>query len=106
MLAWVLEKPGRRDLHGAQQTEQSQGILARVQGEFEALGLKANSEVCQGEAIIELQRLALDYDISALTVSSRHFGKFWELSIPSLAGEIIRRSWHPRIVCSTTKKLR
>ena len=44
---------------------------------------------------MELERIALTFDISALAVSSRHFGKFWELSIPSLAGEIIRRSWHP-----------
>jgi nucleotide-binding universal stress UspA family protein len=97
MLCWVLEKPGRRDLHSRQQWESSQGILEQVQGAFETLGLQANAEVCQGEAISELQRVALEYDISALAVSSRHFGKVLELSIPSLAGEIIRRSWHPVI---------
>ena len=96
MLCWVLEKPGRRDLQGAQEwVDQSQDILQRVQGEFEALGLKTNAEVRQGEAIVELERVSLDFDISALAVSSRHFGKLWELSVPSLAGEIIRRSWHP-----------
>ncbi len=104
MLCWVVEKPGRRDPPLAPPlSEENLTILQTIQKSLEQLDLKVNSEVRQGNTIAEIQQVALEYDISAIAVSSRHFGKIWELSIPSFAGEILRRSWHPVLFVPPTK---
>jgi len=95
MLCWVLEKPGRREVSLEPQTDQCMQTLQTLQTRLEKLDLQVNTEVRRGNAIAEIQTVALAFDISAIVVSSKHFGRLWELSIPSFAGEMVRRSWHP-----------
>lgn len=95
MLCWVLEKSGRKEVSLEPQSEQCMASLVPLQERLESLKLKVNIDVRQGNAIAEIQTVALDFDISAIVVSSKHFGRLWELSIPSFAGEMVRRSWHP-----------
>lgn len=95
MLCWVLEKSGRKEVSLEPQFEECVKSLQPIQQRLEDLDLKVNVDVRQGNAIAEIQTVALDFDISAIVVSSKHFGRLWELSIPSFAGEMVRRSWHP-----------
>lgn len=95
MLCWVLEKSGRREFSLEPQINQCTQSLQAIKTRLEKLDLQVNTEVCQGDAISEIQAVALKFDISAIVVSSKHFGRLWELSIPSFAGEMVRRSWHP-----------
>ncbi|NCJ08512.1 universal stress protein [Synechococcales cyanobacterium C] len=94
LLSWVREKQTRRVSPEIEDPE-SLKILDSVRGDLESLGLQVEVELRHGNPISEVQKLALEYDISAIAVSSRHFGKLWELSIPCFAGEVMRRSWHP-----------
>lgn len=95
MLCWVLEKSGRKEVSLLPQTDECTQSLQTVKTRLEDLDLHVNIDVRQGNAIAEIQTVALDFDISAILVSSKHFGRLWELSIPSFAGEMVRRSWHP-----------
>ena len=95
MLCWVLEKSGRKELSLEPQADQCTQSLQTLKTRLEDLDLQVTTDVRQGNAIAEIQTVALDFDISAIVVSSKHFGRLWELSVPSFAGEMIRRSWHP-----------
>lgn len=95
MLCWVLEKAGRREVSLEPQIDECAQSLQAFKAHLEELDLQVNTEVRQGNAIAEIQTVALEFDISAIVVSSKHFGRLWELSIPSFAGEMVRRSWHP-----------
>ncbi|WP_299487533.1 universal stress protein [Acaryochloris sp. IP29b_bin.137] len=95
LLCWVLEKSGRKEVSLEPQAGQCAETLQPIQKRLQDLNLRVNVEVRQGNAIAEIQTVALDVDISAIVVSSKHFGRLWELSIPSFAGEMVRRSWHP-----------
>ena len=95
MLCWVLEKTGRKEVSLLPKVEDCAQSLQTQQQQLEKLDLQVNIDVRQGNAIAEIQTVALDFDISAIVVSSKHFGRLRELSIPSFAGEMVRRSWHP-----------
>ncbi len=95
MLCWVLEKTGRKEVSLLPKAEDCAQSLQNRQKQLEKLDLQVNIDVRQGKAIAEIQTVALDFDISAIVVSSKHFGRLRELSIPSFAGDMVRRSWHP-----------
>lgn len=95
MLCWVLEKSGRKEVSLLPKAKDCTESLQTLQQRLEDLNLQVNIDVRQGNAIAEIQTVALDFDISAIVVSSKHFGRLWELSVPSFAGEMVRRSWHP-----------
>jgi nucleotide-binding universal stress UspA family protein len=95
MLCWVVEPSGRRSLQHQSQLEDATASLEAVKADLETLGLRVTSEVRQGNPIVEIQALAEVVDINAIAISSKNFGNLRELSVPSFAGEILRRSWHP-----------
>ena len=55
-----------------------------------------------GERIPVTLRMAMDYDITAIAVATDTLGKLAELSGPSFAGELLRRSWHPVLFFPST----
>jgi len=95
VLSWVIGTSGIQDLARNQQRREAEEALTQVKGEFEALGLKVDTVVCEGNSVVEVLAIAQERDISAIVVSSNNVGKIWELSVPSFAGELLRRSWHP-----------
>lgn len=95
MLCWIVDQGGRRLLQGKDQLQQAEKALQAIQAELEALDLQVNSQVRTGNPVVEIQSIAETFDISAIAVSSKNFGNLRELSVPSFAGEILRRSWHP-----------
>lgn len=100
LLCWVVEERGRRSLTALMRDEEStkaKNQLEAVKGELEALGIKVTTEIFYGEPVPEILMAAQDYDISAIVSASDSMGKILELSVPSFAGDLLRRSWHPVI---------
>lgn len=48
-----------------------------------------------GSPVKEILQAASDLDMTAIAVSSRNAGRFWEWSVPSVTGDLLRQSWHP-----------
>jgi nucleotide-binding universal stress UspA family protein len=97
LLCWVVEPTHRNPELQANELKVAEKELATVKPDLETLGLKVKTKVLVGNAVNEMLNMAIDYDISAIASSSRTLGKLIELSVPSFAGEVLRRSWHPVI---------
>ncbi len=48
-----------------------------------------------GSPLQEILATAADEDMTAIATASLRVGSFWEWSVRSLTGEILRQSWHP-----------
>jgi nucleotide-binding universal stress UspA family protein len=59
------------------------------------LGLQVHAEARLGNPYEEVLQAALEFDISAIAISSDNSGKLIEWSVRSFASELMRRSWHP-----------
>jgi nucleotide-binding universal stress UspA family protein len=97
ILCWVYQASGRRGLPKAEFPEASKVKLAAAKEELMALDLQVSTEVLEGTAIQEVLMTAQEHDVSAIAIASGSLGKLIEISSPSFAGEILRRSWHPVI---------
>ncbi|MCD8486779.1 MAG: universal stress protein [Desertifilum sp.] len=104
LLIWVIEEGGRRELRSPEQLEQARQKLEKIKQDLEALDLKVQVEVRRGEPLLELLDAALEFDISAIAVSSTRANKLLEWSAPSFSNEVLRRSWHPTLFFSPGKK--
>lgn len=96
-LVWVINNAGQQDLSVTQKTTEAEGVLADIEKELGGLGLRVKSLIKVGSPVAEVEAVAHDLDIHAIALSSAAVGKIWELSIPSFAGEILRRSVYPII---------
>ena len=96
-LCWVVDEGGRHRLPLEQQVQQAQSKLTAIQADLTALKLQVSVEIPQGTPLLELLNVAGQANISAIALSSTSFGKLREWSVPSFAGEVLRRSWHPVI---------
>lgn len=90
---WVVDEGGRREIPKDYQLQEAQEKLAPIQADLEQQGLQVSTEVCLGNPLKEILDAALEYDISAIAVSSDNLGKL--IAARSFAGELFRRSWHP-----------
>jgi len=104
LLAWVVDEVSRDPRLRRNAMENAEKVLANLKPEMESLGLQVDTEVRSGNALIEILDLAVERDISAIASSSRNVGKLIELSVPSLTGELLRKSWHPVIYFPITRK--
>ncbi len=100
-LCQIVDTGSRRGLEPAQALAQAQQTLAPARAQLEALGLKVQTEVRRGDPVTEILKLAQEQDVSALALSSAHAGTLWELSVQSVCGDLLRRSWHPVIFFPT-----
>lgn len=96
-LVWVINNSGQQDLSVNQKTKEAETILAEIEKDLAGLGLRVKSLIKVGSPVAEVESVAHDLDIHAIGLSSAAVGKIWELSIPSFAGEILRRSVYPVI---------
>lgn len=97
LVAWIVDEGGRRQIPRDYQIGEAQKKTAEVKAELEQLGLTVVTEVRQGEPVAQILELANEFDISAIATSSKTLGRLIEWSVPSVTGEILRRSWHPVI---------
>jgi nucleotide-binding universal stress UspA family protein len=70
-------------------------VLEAARATLESAGLKVTSEIRYGDSLAEVEAVAVEQGTSAIAIASNHFGRLLEWSVPSFAGELIRRSWHP-----------
>lgn len=95
MLLWVVDEGGRREIPKDYQLKEAQEKLEPVKVELEQLGLQVHAEARLGNPYEEVLQAALEFDISAIAISSDNLGKFIEWPVRSFASELMRRSWHP-----------
>lgn len=97
-LCWAVEGLRRRDLPLEAELKTARTVLERVKANLDAanLGLEpVTVEVRQGDPVLELFLASQTVDVSAIAISSDSLGKLSELSAPSFARELMRRSWYP-----------
>lgn len=97
LLAWVVDEVSRNADLRQNAVHHAEKVLAAVKPELENIGLKVETDVRLGNAVTEILDLAVEHDITAIVSASRNVGKLIELSVPSLTGELLRKSWHPII---------
>jgi nucleotide-binding universal stress UspA family protein len=94
-LCWVAEKVSRRGATLQSTHLPNETLLNTAQKRLTNQGVTVKTLLREGNPLTELETIASEENISAIAMASEHFGKFWEWSVPSLAGELLRRSWHP-----------
>ncbi len=95
LLCRVVDDSGQRNLSRDYLITEAQKSLEPLQAEFQSLGLQTQMQVRQGDPVVEILAAAREEDISEIALSSDSLGGLLEWSVPSLTGEILRRSWHP-----------
>lgn len=103
LLMWVVDEGGRRAIPKDYQLQDAEKALASVKAELESIGLEVNTQVKLGEPYPEILDAALEFDISAIAISSDNLGKIIEWPVRSFAGELMRRSWHPILFFPPTR---
>ncbi|MGQ9837437.1 MAG: universal stress protein [Cyanobacteriota bacterium] len=68
-------------------------VIAPLAKQIHAVQLRTLVRV--GSPLQEILATAADEDMTAIATASPNVGSFWEWSVRSLTGEILRRSWHP-----------
>jgi nucleotide-binding universal stress UspA family protein len=99
VLVQVLDTAGQR-----QAVRQENAVtIARQQMEpmkakLEALGLKVEIDVRQGDPLVQLLDMAIEYDITAIAIAARNIqNKLVDWSRPKFSAQVLRSSWHPVI---------
>jgi nucleotide-binding universal stress UspA family protein len=77
--------------------------LDRLGHELEALNLKVRTEVRLGEPLVEISKVAVEEDISAIAFAMLHRNLFLSLAVPSLGESILREVWFPLVFFSPKK---
>ncbi|NJR65755.1 MAG: universal stress protein [Leptolyngbyaceae cyanobacterium CRU_2_3] len=95
VLCWVMEEGGYTALLESNDNLATQKSWQRCRHNSRNLDIQVSTQIIQGEPIQEILRVANESDVSAIACSSSSLGKLIDWSIPSCAGEILRRSWHP-----------
>ncbi|MFM7439944.1 MAG: universal stress protein, partial [Snowella sp.] len=79
--------------------EEAQRKLDEVKQELEKLSISVHTQVCQGNPISEVLKLAVDFDVSAIATSN-YRGNFLEWTVSSTAENLLERSWFPMLFFS------
>ncbi|MEC4894589.1 MAG: universal stress protein [Oscillatoria sp. PMC 1051.18] len=103
MLIWVVDDSVRRGMPIEHRLEEATEKLESVKVELEQLDLQVNTEVRQGNPILEILEAAIEFDISAIAIASDYRSTLLEWTAPSFANEILRKSWFPMIFFSPKK---
>ena len=103
MLCWVVDDAGRRGVPIEYRLKEAHSKLEAVKAELEELNLQVNTEVRQGNPLLEILDAAVDFDISSIAIGSVEKNNLFEWTTPSFANEVLRRSWFPVLFFSTSK---
>jgi nucleotide-binding universal stress UspA family protein len=102
-LCWIAEKISGRGATLQSTHLPNRALLDTAKTKLTTQGIRVETLLREGNPLTELEAIAQENDISAIAIASEHFGKLWEWSVPSLAGELLRRSWHPIFYLPTKK---
>ena len=99
LLIWVVDDGGRQVELTQYRLEEAQRKLDGVKQELETLNITVHTQVCQGNPINEILKLAINFDVSAIATSN-YRGNFLEWTVSSTAENLLERSWFPLLFCS------
>jgi nucleotide-binding universal stress UspA family protein len=101
-LCWVVDTTSQPAIPKDGAIAQAQQDLAQAQTRLAAAGFEVKTQVRQGTPVLEVLQVAETEDISAIALSSGSLaaatglgGMLKQLSVPSFAAELLRRSWFP-----------
>lgn len=98
-LCWAVEEGGRRkEILADSRLQEAREKLESVKAELEKLDLQVELEVRRGNPFMEIVDVALSFDISAIAIGADPQGTLLNLTIPSFAKDLLRRSWYP-VLC-------
>jgi nucleotide-binding universal stress UspA family protein len=100
---WVIDTVGETEAGVKQRTQAAQAELEALVAPFRTQGIQVSQQLRYGNPVVEVTAAARELAVSAILISSGNVGRFWELSIPSFAGELLRRSWHPVLFLPRSK---
>ncbi len=101
-LLWVVDN-GRRQAEITQyHLSQAREKLSAIKTQLENLNVAVETEVRQGNPLQEILATALTHDISAIAVGNNR-STLSEWTVPSLANDILSRSWFPLLYFSPKK---
>ncbi|HAC63272.1 MAG TPA: universal stress protein UspA-like protein [Cyanothece sp. UBA12306] len=103
LLLWVIDDGGRTEVLTEYHLQEAQEKLKIVQAELESLDLTVETKVCQGNPFHEIVDTALHFDISAIAIASDYRSNILEWTVPSLANEVLNKSWFPLLFFSPKK---
>lgn len=103
MLLWVVDDGGRKKEITDYRLQEAQQKLDSLKTELEALNLTVNVEVRQGNPTVEILNAALNFDISAIAISTDYRNNVLEWAVASCAEEVLHRSWFPVLFFSPKK---
>jgi len=95
VLCWVVEDGGRREALADSRVQDAQKTLQSVKAELEALDLQVETQVRRGSPFVQIVEAASAFDISAIAISTDAQITLRDLTVPSVANELLRRSWYP-----------
>lgn len=95
ILCWVSPEAGYASPSLAEQQQTAHTLLNPLKAQLEAAGIETTIVLRQGNRVSEILAAAASYDISAIVMASDRLGKLLEWSVPSVTGELLRRSWYP-----------
>lgn len=99
LLIWVVDDGGRNVELTQYRLEEAQRKLNGVKQELEKFSILVDTQVCQGNPIHEILKLAVDLDVSAIATSN-YRGNFLEWTVSSTAENLLERSWFPMLFFS------
>lgn len=94
-LCWVVDTVADPESVVAERTKIAQQQLQGIQAKLVDVAVQVVLQIRYGNPVLEILATAQEINASAIAVSSGNVGGLRELSIPSFAGEMLRRSWHP-----------
>lgn len=98
-LLYVVDPSARRNQGMAVEVlkRKAEADLAQVIGPLneQVQPLQVRALVRVGSPLQEILATAAAEDVTAIATASPRVGSFWEWSVRSLTGEILRQSWHP-----------
>lgn len=95
MLVWVVEEVSRSRELTASHVAEAEAKILEVQKDLESVGLEVNTEVRQGEAVPEILKAALHFDISAIAIADNYHTNLLQWAVSNLAQDLLHRSWFP-----------
>ncbi|WP_267384271.1 universal stress protein [Cyanobacterium sp. uoEpiScrs1] len=103
LLLWVIDDGGRTKEITKYHYRKAQEELNNAKAKLEALNITVKTKVIQGNPLGEILDTALNFDISAIAIASNYRNTILEWTNPSLANEVLRRSWFPVLFFSPKK---
>ena len=103
LLCWVIEDKGRGAKLAEYHLQEARAKLEQLKTDLEQLGKTVEIEIRQGNPLQEILEAALTHDISAIVIGGDRKGNLLQWTVPSLANELLRRSWFPVLFFSGKK---